>query len=137
MSISRSSTRIWLAKMSPIATKRRSILAPVHPPNLLQTLPCVPSKRSKYACKQPYHHLQVAHLAESQPSLERRAQLGKDKPVYLKKKRNLMLMDIQSVQRSLSSMGQANPLHNDEIRFIRDHCRGYLQLHAPQKIRVW
>lgn len=41
-----------------------------------------------------------------------------------------MLMEIQSVQRSVSSMGQANTLYDDEIRFIRDHCRGHLRLHA-------
>lgn len=105
--------------MSPTATKHRSILAPVHPQNSLQMLPCVPSRRLRFACKRPYHHLQAAHLAESRPSLERRALLGKNK--FFSKGRH-MLMEIQSVQRSVSSMGKANTLYDDEIRFIRDHC---------------
>lgn len=113
--------------MLPTAIKHHSILAPVHPPNSLQMLPCVPLRRLKFACKRPYHHSQVAHLVESRPSLERRAQLGKDKLVS---KKIAHAHRIQALQRSVSVMGPANTLYDDEIRVVRDHCRGHLQLHA-------
>ena len=77
MSSSRSSTQTWPETISLTVTRRRSTWLAVLLPSSLQTSHYVPSKPSRFACRQQSLPSQPARSRASPPSLVQRAQEGR------------------------------------------------------------
>ena len=143
MSFSRSSTPIWPERTELIATRLRSTSPLVLLLSSLPILPCVRLRLSRSGCRPPSHRSPLGHSAVSLLSPAKKARLGKSDPnarvTCFRSWRSCFRPQAktrQLVQRALPSLGPSNPVHDDEVRILRDDRRSNLWLPSWSEIRL-